>query len=255
MNSIKLFNCIIAIALVPMSLFADSYTLDFQHPTGQGSAFADAVDITKPGSITDSSGRPIGFTYACGSGFDGNRATGAELENDGLQLLIGSECADLMLGMPFGFEVRQGSPIKITARFKDVVASSDGGDFGESFELLGVGVGPKNARKYDAFTHVKAFGNKGTPNFNAQVDSISSGAGATLKDLTISMVSANGHTFKGVFNEANGTGFIVDVLDNIGNPDSVGVVMFNRNGANQYSATLTSITYEALGAAYPDSNK
>jgi hypothetical protein len=238
--------------LVPALGFGSSFTLDFRHPDGNGSPFSDAIPLQVVDSIQDATGRPIGFTRAAGPAVEAGRATNAKLIDQGLRVEVGERGKALVLGVPFlAKSVSDKAPIRITARFEGVKATKDGGDFGESFEYLGVGVGPAGEVAHTAFSHVKVFGNRGTPNFHAQSGRGASGAGGSLDHLAVTLVSYNGHSFQGVFNEKSGTGYVVDVLGGLTDTDAIAAVIFHRNGNNQFTAILTSVTFEAPSLAVP----
>ncbi|MFA6204570.1 MAG: hypothetical protein WC710_15435 [Gallionella sp.] len=238
--------------LVPALGFGSSFTLDFRHPDGEGSPFADTIPLQVAGAIQDATGLPIGFTRAAGSAVEGGKTTNAKLTSQGLWVNVGERGKTLVLGVPFfAKSVSDREPIRITARFEGVKATKDGGDFAESFEYLGVGVGPAGETAHTAFSHVKVFGNRGEPNFNAQSGQGTSGAGGSLAHLEVSLVSHNGHSFQGVFNGKNGTGYVVDVLGRLTGAGEIAAVIFHRNGNNQFTAILTSVTFEAPSLAVP----
>lgn len=228
-----------------LSAQADSFTLDFQHPEGKESRFADAISLTTDGVVTDVGGKSIGFTYAAGSALQGNRVSGVELTAAGLRINVNAESRDFLLGIPFDTTgIKTTAPLRIIARFQEVKSKKEGGDFGESFEYIGVGVGLREGANENDFSHVKVFGNGGVPNFHSKSGAGTSGSGGTLDDLTITLESRNGHSFRGIFNDKNSTGYLVDVVGGLNNPEAVGVLMFHRNGMNSYTAVLTSVTFE-----------
>ncbi|EIP96508.1 endoglucanase [Opitutaceae bacterium TAV1] len=250
---LRLLRMIAALAIpalfaAPVALTAASFTFDFQHSDAQGSAFADAVPLASSATAAkDSAGKPLGFTHVIGTAAKTIRLTDA-----GLVVRIDDDNRELALAIPFHVRgITAASPMRITARFQGVTATKDGGDFGESFEYIAVGIGPGDTANADRLSHAKVFGNAGNANFHAKSGSGASGAGGSLQELSVTLASENGQSFRGVFNGKNGTGYVVDALGQFGDPDAVAAVIFNRNGHNRFTATLTSITFEGPGVKAP----
>jgi hypothetical protein len=93
-----------------------SFTFDFEHPDGTGSAFADAISLKTRGAIRDTNNVPIGFTISKSP--VGAQETDVELTPAGLVMDTrhSGTVRTIMLGVPFATDGGPGV-VSITARY------------------------------------------------------------------------------------------------------------------------------------------
>jgi len=135
-----------------------SYTLDFQHPDGSGSAYADAIPLSTAGAARDRNGLPIGFTHVTSGDESGDgRISAVERTAAGLVFDLVTAATvpghdnsrTVFFGVPFnttGWISESGTPTRITARVTSIV------DFDANYEQIAVGWGVATTNSASANT-------------------------------------------------------------------------------------------------------
>ncbi|HUT35801.1 MAG TPA: PEP-CTERM sorting domain-containing protein [Planctomycetota bacterium] len=242
----------------PRAFSYASYTLDFQHPSGTGSAFSDAIPLTTVGSALDSLGSPIGFTHITAGDPDADgRVSGVTLTAGGLQFGVDSNAGTpapptICLGVPFRTD-GSGS-VYLIARYSNVTGLD------ANYEQTGVGFGDSDSTAVgDMLFSILFYANGASYLTRSGNTSAGSTTGYQNEALAITLLGETfaGGTAAGEFDRlVNGT---IDVLqtisDTAGNPVGKGFRLGQgtnsfgywitdvTSGGNGLSGVLTSITF------------
>lgn len=132
-----------------------SFTFDFEHPDGTGSAYADAIRLDTVGAIVDTNGVPIGFTT--------NATTGSSAQELDIELTPGGLFLDtthapgnnfarsISLGIPFATDGGTGV-VSITARF-----AGDFTDLDQNWEMMGICIDHAGENGIQSHSLINAF--------------------------------------------------------------------------------------------------
>ncbi|MHB1768834.1 MAG: hypothetical protein ACYCUV_13415 [Phycisphaerae bacterium] len=256
----RMTACMLASSLiVAQSAMANSFTFDFQHPTGTGSSYADAIPLSTVGSLKDSLGNNIGFTLAADAG-SGNRVGSTENATGGLAgltlnstgLAFNSANGNATIGI--SFPTTGSGPLAITARYSSLILSGQ-------LAASGVGIGSITYSSADFAevvyqTEYPSYLVPTTADAVGTVSSLSSSKFASgntgSQSIEFYVASPAGGTFNGLFN--SGTLAYNDSTQ-LGQSAEYAFFSMGNPDAASYSGTasgvLTSITFSGDNLATP----